>query len=125
MKLTIETRQAIETLETNLDMHREEYALQLAGWQREMTEYGKMLANWAALAETDEYRPAMPKKPVKFDGEYKRLILMMNVHQETVIDIDEDEFDEIFMDRFGWKRTFMSNSVQYGVRTSGEVDEGF
>lgn len=125
MNLTIETSKATEYLQQNLKLHQEEYALQLAGWQREMTEYGREIADWAEHGGTEDDRPKLPKKPAKFDGEYKRLLLMMNLHVDGFIEIDEDEFEQIFMDRFNWKRTFLTNSVQYGVRTSGEVDEGF
>lgn len=123
MNLTISVKEAVVTLHNHFDAHKEEYELQLSGWQRSMEVYSKQLSEWAVTGGGDEDRPKEPKKPQKFDDTYKRLLRMLDVHMSETLFIDEDEFDQIFLNRFHWLRTFMSNSVQYGVRTSGEVDE--
>lgn len=123
MKLTVKTETAIHALKNHLAVHLEEYVNQLSGWQEKMKQYGELLAAWAAEGGNDADRPDQPKKPQSFKTEYKRLLKMLEVHEGETIIMEEEEFDEIFMDRFGWKRTFHQNSALYSVASLQSADD--
>lgn len=114
MEIIVKTELAVETVTKHYEAHQEEYILQLAGWQEKMKEYGDKLSEWAINGGKDGDRPDQPAKPQKFDREYKRLLKILDIHSQTSFKIDEDEFDQIFLNKFHWRSRFAHNSTLYG-----------
>lgn len=113
MRIAVNTAEAIAKLESNFTAHKEEYQKQLAGWQEKMKEFSEALSAWAASGGKDGERPAQPSRPDKFDREYRRYIYMLKTHTVKFVEIEDHEFDQIFMDKFSWKHAFAVNSSTY------------
>jgi hypothetical protein len=126
MQITVSITLARETVQKHYEAHKQEYALQLEGWQEKMKEYTAKVTAWAADGGTDHQRPSQPRKPENFESTYKRLLKMLELHNKLDLTLDEDqEFNEIFLDKFRWKSTFFANSATYGgtLLSAGEEDD--
>lgn len=124
MKITVAKALAVETLNKHYEAHKEEYAKQLEGWQEKMKEYATKLRSWA-VEGGDNGRPIQPQKPEKFDKEYRRLLDMLEVHNKIDLYLEDHEFNQIFLDQFSWRGTFLQNSTLYsgGSLQSVEGDD--
>jgi hypothetical protein len=114
---------ALKTLNENRQKHIEEFSAQIQGWKQEMEEYGKQLAAWSNKASESVYekdkfleRPQEPYKPVSYLASYDRLIELINANVSFIIEVDEEEYDQIVKNEFGWSHGFMASSARYNSR---------
>lgn len=123
MKITVQTVQARKALTNHYEAHQAEYQQQLAGWQEKMKEYGEQLAAWAAEGGSVGKKPEQPPKPQSFESSYKRLLKMLLLHVSDTVTLEDHEFDEVFMDRFGWRGAFAASSNMYGGSLLGSTED--
>lgn len=123
MVITVKTAKALDTVTKHYAAHKEEYEKQLDGWKKLMQEYTDELSDWAKTGGKQQ-RPTHPTKPAMFDKEYKRLVLMLDLHEHITIELHDHEFDQIFLDKFNWRGTFLSNSSLYtGQLAASDEDD--
>ena len=56
---------------------------------------------------------AMPPKPSSYENEYNRAIRMLELSVDEVIELQQDVFNQLVLDEWQWKHTFVSNSTIY------------
>jgi hypothetical protein len=56
---------------------------------------------------------AMPPVPVSYEDSYKRAIRMLELSVEDIIEVEEDVFNQLVLDEWNWKRSFLANSTIY------------
>lgn len=56
---------------------------------------------------------SMPTKPISFEDSYTRAIRMLELSVEDVIEVEEDIFNQLVLDEWTWKHTFVANSTMY------------
>lgn len=52
--------------------------------------------------------------PADHSADYEKAIRMVTMTQETIIELDENQFDKLVMDNWDWKQELISTSAIYG-----------
>ena len=56
---------------------------------------------------------ALPTKPTSYEDSYTRAIRMLELSVEDVIEVEEDIFNQLVLDEWGWKQNFTVSSALY------------
>lgn len=56
---------------------------------------------------------SMPVIPTCYDKEYNRAIRMLELSTDTVINLEQDVFNQLVLDEWGWKQSFNTTSAFY------------
>lgn len=55
----------------------------------------------------------MPGKPVSYENNYTRAIRMLELSVEKEIDVEEDVFNQLVLDEWSWKNSFVAAGAMY------------
>jgi hypothetical protein len=130
MKLVVSVRVALNILKANRDKHVAEYELQLEAWKKAYAEHTEALREWSQEQPSNEEetrRPKEPNKPQYHVKSYDRLINKLTAHVLDTIELSNDrfggndEYDQIFENKFDWSGSFASLSA--GYITTGHISE--
>jgi predicted nucleic acid-binding OB-fold protein len=55
----------------------------------------------------------MPAKPISYENSYTRAIRMLELSVDEVIEVEEDVFNQLVLDEWTWKNSFVANSSLY------------
>lgn len=55
----------------------------------------------------------MPSRPISYEDSYNRAIRMMELSVDTVIELEDDVFNQLVLDEWHWKNAFVASSVLY------------
>lgn len=64
------------------------------------------------LDKIESYK-ALPQKPSSYESDYKRAIRMLELSVDTVIDVSEEDFNQLVLDEWTWKRAFIMSNTTY------------
>lgn len=56
---------------------------------------------------------AMPSRPSSYEDSYTRAIRMLELSVEDVIELEEDIFNQLVLDEWTWKHSFVASSALY------------
>lgn len=56
---------------------------------------------------------SLPTKPTSHEDSYTRAIRMLELSVEDVIEVEEDIFNQLVLDEWGWKQNFAVASALY------------
>lgn len=56
---------------------------------------------------------ALPAAPNSYEDSYKRAIRMLELSVEDVIEVEEDVFNQLVLDEWGWKHNFTVSNTLY------------
>lgn len=98
--------------EANREKHREVFERAVEGWRR---------AVHAKIAQIEEqllagdlvdlgFRLAVP---VDHTADYDRAIAMLDMHEEPFIELSEEDFAQLVLDDWGWKREWTQTTSAY------------
>jgi len=54
-----------------------------------------------------------PGKPVSYETNYNRAIRMLELSVEEVIEVEEDVFNQLVLDEWAWKNSFVASASLY------------
>lgn len=123
MLIKVNKHDTKELISKNKERHIAEHELQMVAWNKAMDDYSGKLKEWThKVSKSDKVieKPHEPIKPESYVIEYDRLLKMLNLHVDVVIQIDTDSIDyaKIFENRFRWSDRFTSI-------TGGYISSGF
>lgn len=52
-------------------------------------------------------------KPVQFLSEYDRAIAMLEATTDKIVELDQHQFDSLWLDNWAWKDTFQTSTMSY------------
>lgn len=55
----------------------------------------------------------LPPAPVSHEKDYDKALRMLDLSVDTEIEIEEDIFNQLVLDEWGWKTQFISHSTLY------------
>lgn len=114
----------------NVKIDRKELlSIVLSNKEKHITEYNEAVEDFKTaalkLAETNlalaqtgnvdniaKIKP-IPPKPVSYEKEYNRAIRMLELSVESVIDVEEDVFNQLVLDEWVWKNSFVTSNATY------------
>ena len=56
---------------------------------------------------------SMPSKPNSYENSYTRAIRMLELSVDDVIEVEEDVFNQLVLDEWTWKNSFVASSSLY------------
>lgn len=56
---------------------------------------------------------AMPRAPQSYEQNYQRAIRMLELSVDEVIELEEDVFNQLVLDEWTWKHSFVATSAMY------------
>lgn len=111
----LKKRDLLQSLKQNLENHVDDVGEALDLRRIEMKEYFN-----SVLSKMDDDENYDPKenisfpKPLDNSADYLKAIRMVEMTQEEIIELDENQFDKLVMDNWGWKQTLINTSAVYG-----------
>lgn len=109
-----------DIVDANRIKHFEAFMTATEGWMRETKAAleEQVLFFDDAISGMTEGVPDQPKfdpKPVSHIADYERLLKMIDLTDESHIELDEREFDQYVNDEWHWKREFVLSNSKYGA----------
>jgi hypothetical protein len=101
---------------------RENMAKHVAEYLEAVEDYKKLVLQLATanlkMAKTQELAEfakikAVPSKPNSYEASYKRAVRMLELSIEDVIEIEEDVFNQLVLDEWSWKNSFITSNSLY------------
>lgn len=110
----------LTTVQQNRDEHIAAYNIAIAGYWVKLLEVYDGLRTRIIEKKLDGdkvykelcARHSMPK-PESHKTEYDRAIEMLELHQEDLVALTAQEFDQYVKDDWGWKKDFMATASNY------------
>lgn len=99
----------------NKTKHVTEYYEAIEGYKSkviEVTQFNMGLASSRELDRIAEIKP-MPPLPVSYETSYNRAIRMLELSVEDAVDVPQDVFNQLVLDEWHWKNSFIATSALY------------
>lgn len=56
---------------------------------------------------------SLPQKPISYESSYTRAIRMLELSVDTVIEVEEQVFNQLVLDEWHWKASFTTSNAIY------------
>lgn len=70
------------------------------------------LSQTGDLSQIEQIRP-MPSLPVSYEDNYSRAIRMLELSVDSVIELEDQIFNQLVLDEWSWKRGFSASAALY------------
>jgi hypothetical protein len=116
MKATVNTEALAAQIRVKRDDHQRIYEAAMVQYRGKLIELfedrvDKLRNDPEAVKEID-LLVRLPR-PEEHLGDYDSAIEMLAWHQDDQIVLDQDQFNELVLDKWGWQRSFFSNTTSY------------
>ena len=109
-----------------LDIVRANKDTHIAAYKEAVVDYKQLVIKVAAqnvdIAATNTLAKTFahwPDTPISYEDSYKRAIRMLELSIEDVIEVEEDVFNQLVLDEWSWKRSFVGSTVSYKTGLGG------
>ncbi|MCP5058990.1 MAG: hypothetical protein GY937_19985 [bacterium] len=102
-------------LEQNLRKHRSDFEDALEGYKKRAVELLEEHIERIRNGKVEEVYVQLPR-PVDHTPEYKRALAMVGASVDDQIELSKDEFAQLWLDDWSWKREFLETSRMYTQR---------
>lgn len=105
----------LDIVKANAKKHQEEYLEAVQDYKVLVAKLAKAnlkLANTGDLTEIEKMKK-IPSAPVAYADNYSRAIRMLELSVEDTIDVEEHIFNQLVLDEWGWKQSFVAASALY------------
>lgn len=105
----------LEIVRANMITHVAQYEESVADYLALVLSIASSNLKLAKTANLTEFKKIkhMPAAPGSFEDSYKRAIRMLELSVEDIIEIEEDVFNQLVLDEWSWKRSFVASSMSY------------
>lgn len=111
----INKKELLSIVRENLDKHVKEYnesvedfkalAIKVASANLKLAKSGDL----ATIAKME----SAPRAPQSYEQNYHRAIRMLELSVDEVIELEEDVFNQLVLDEWTWKHSFVATSAMY------------
>ncbi len=111
----IEKDRLLSTIRENLVAHVEQYTESVEDYVnlvKTIAKHNYKIANTGDIEKFGKLK-SFPKPPTSYEDSYTKAIRMLEFEVESVIEIDETTFNQLVLDEWGWKSSFVSASTFY------------
>ena len=111
----IDKIELLKIVRENKDKHVKEYNESVEDYKAAAI---KVAAEHVELAKSGDLEKiakikAMPAKPSSYEKEYDRAIRMLELSVESVIELEDDIFNQLVLDEWTWKHQFTASASLY------------
>ncbi len=99
----------------NKEKHIKEYLEAVEDFKKaaiNIAEHNLKLAQTADTEQISKFKQ-LPSKPVSYEDSYSRAIRMLELSVESVIEVEEQIFNQLVLDEWQWKHNFAVTSALY------------
>ncbi len=99
----------------NKEKHIKEYLEAVEDFKKaaiNIAEHNLKLAQTADTEQISKFKQ-LPSKPVSYEDSYSRAIRMLELSVESVIEVEEQIFNQLVLDEWQWKQNFAVTSALY------------
>ena len=113
--VSVKRDELLETVKKNRDNHRTVFKKAQAAYRKRMIqELDLMLAD--AKAGRHIRRAVLIPEPEDHTRDYDRIVRMLEMSVDNVLELSEYDFSRYAMDQWEWAGTFASNTLSYVQR---------
>lgn len=105
----------LEVLRKNRIKHIADYEQSVIDYKEAVIKVAKenlKLVNSGDLSKIAKVR-TIPNAPVSYESSYTRAIRMLEMSIDDVIELEEDLFNQLVLDEWAWKQSFVGASMLY------------
>lgn len=105
----------LEIVRANKEKHITEFAEAVSDYKILVLKVAQANAKLAKTADLEKFKQmkALPSSPVSYEDSYRRAIRMLELSVEEIIEVEEDIFNQLVLDEWSWKRSFIAASATY------------
>jgi len=93
--------------------HAEEYLEAVNDYKSAIVKIAESNLKLANTGSLESKWSTFPQPPVSYEKEYHRAIRMLQLSIDDVIEVEEDVFNQLVLDEWDWKRSFVGLSTLY------------
>lgn len=111
----IDKNELLAIVKSNKETHIAQYAESVDDFKKvvlKLATTNLKLAKSGDLKSISQIRP-IPAAPTNYAHDYERALRMLQLSVEDVIDIESAVFNQLVLDEWGWKKTFIMASSSY------------
>ncbi len=111
----INKTELLEIVRANKEKHIKEFAEAVEDFKKaaiNIAEHNLKLAQTADTEQIAKFK-ALPSKPVSYEDSYTRAIRMLELSVDSVIEIEEQIFNQLVLDEWQWKHNFAVSNASY------------
>ena len=105
----------LKIVRENKEKHIKDYNESVSDYKKAVLKIAKSnleLAKTGKIEEIIKFR-VVPSKPSSYENEYNRAIRMLELSVEDIIELQSDIFNQLVLDEWQWKSSFVSTSTLY------------
>lgn len=105
----------LEIVRTNKEKHIKEFNEAVEDFKAaaiKIADHNLKLAQSGDVDQIAKFKQ-LPTKPTSYEDSYTRAIRMLELSVEDVIEVEEDVFNQLVLDEWGWKQNFTVSSALY------------
>lgn len=111
-KITVSKSKLLDTMRTNRDAHRAIFEEAQINFRAKVIEALDQHLAAAKAGSPIKLYIDLPE-PVDYTEQYDDAIARFDWHEASTIDLNSNEFNQYVLDKWGWQREFLANSVSY------------
>jgi hypothetical protein len=116
--IKVKKAELLETLKVNRHNHRKIFLEAQEGYRKTaITEIEKMLSE--AREGKKIRRQLVLSEPVDQTNDYDRVIRMLEMSQDEMVELSEHDFAQYVLDDWSWKRQFLHSNSVYSATAAG------
>lgn len=111
----INRKELLKIVRDNKTKHVTEYEEAVTDYKAGVVKLAKENLKLANSGELDKISriKAAPQAPVSYEDNYNRAIRMLELSVDEVIELEENDFNQLVLDEWVWKRAFTAMSASY------------
>ena len=111
----VEKNELLGIVRDNKKKHVKEFDEAVKDYKKAAVKVAKEHVELAKTGDLDSIAKirAMPQKPTSYEKDYDRAIRMLELSVESVIELEEDIFNQLVLDEWSWKQGFVAQSALY------------
>jgi hypothetical protein len=121
--IKVDKRELLEKVQENRDGHHQVFEDAMEVYREQMIkELDSMIAD--AKAGRKIRRTVSMPEPEDHTRDYDRVIKMLEMSVEDIIELDEVDFDRYVQDNWVWSHSFASNTTSYAAQNVRRTSQG-
>lgn len=109
----------LDIVRANKEKHITEYAEAVIDYKQLVVKVAETNSTIAKADTVVKNFKSWPTTPASYEDSYKRAIRMLELSIEDVIEVEEDVFNQLVLDEWGWKHQFTASTVSYKTGLGG------
>jgi hypothetical protein len=111
-KIKVSKQELLEKIIVNRNNHREKFLRAQEGYRKEVIEELDIMLTDARNGKNIRRSVELPE-PQDHTDDYNRVVQMLKMSQEAIIEIDARQFEMYVRDNWGWKEIFHETNLRY------------